>query len=344
MQKTLAQIAREIKGRVVGDDAVLIKGVAGIKEAQTGDLTFLANPKYLPLAAVTAASAIIVGKDVLVEGRTVVQTENPSVAFARVVSMIKEDLTPRISGVHPTALVDPSAVIAEGAGIGPHAVIEKNARIGRNTVICAGVFIGQKTTVGADSLIYPNVTLRENITVGDRVIIHSGTVIGSDGFGYVPVDGVHMKIPQMGTVVIEEDVEIGACVTVDRARFDRTFIGRGTKIDNLVQIAHNVHIGRNCIIIALAGIAGSAVIEDGAIIAGQVGVAGHVNIGVRAVVAAQSGITKDVAPGAKMFGTPAKEYRAFIRDMSYVGRLPQYAERLKAIEEKIAALEKRQGL
>jgi UDP-3-O-[3-hydroxymyristoyl] glucosamine N-acyltransferase len=341
MKKTLAEIAKEIQGRVVGDGALLIKGICGIKEARPGDLTFLANPRYLHLAATTAASAIIVGKDVLVEGKTVVQTEDPSAAFSKVVSMIKEDLSPRIKGVHPTAVIDPTAVIGQGAGIGPHVVVEKNAKVGRNTVICAGCFIGQKTIVGEDCLVYPNVTLREDVTIGNKVIIHSGTVVGADGFGYALVEGVHTKIPQMGTVVIEDDVEIGACVTIDRARFDKTFIGRGTKIDNLVQIGHNAHIGRHCIIIALAGVAGSCHIGDHVIVAGQAGMGGHLNIGDGASIAAQSGVIKDVPPGAKMFGTPAKEYKTAVREMGLVSRLPQYIEKLESLENKIKALEEK---
>lgn len=340
---TLAEIAKAVKGRVVGDDALLVKGVSGIREAGPGDITFLANPKYLPLARDTKAAAIIVGEDVLVEGKTVIQTADPSRAFSLVVSMVKEDLTPVARGVHPTAVIDPSAVIGAGAGIGPHVVIEKDARVGARTVICAGTFVGQKASIGEDCLVYPNVTVREAVVIGDRVAIHSGAVIGADGFGYVPVDGKHVKIPQMGTVVIEDDVEIGACVTIDRARFDRTLIGRGTKLDNLVHIAHNVQVGQDCLVIALAGIAGSAVIGDRAIIAGQVGVAGHVHVGAGALVAAQSGITKDVPAGTKMFGTPAKEYKAYIREMGLVGRLPQYLERLSALEEKFKALEEKPG-
>jgi UDP-3-O-[3-hydroxymyristoyl] glucosamine N-acyltransferase len=341
MKKTLAEIAKEIQGRVVGDGALLIKGISGIKEAQAGDLTFLANPRYLPLAATSAASAIIVGKDVLVAGKTVVQTDDPSLAFSKVVFMIKEDLTPRIKGVHATAVIDPSAVIAEGVGIGPYVVIEKDAKVGRNTVICAGCFVGQKTSIGENCLIYPNVTVRENVTLGNKVIVHSGTVIGADGFGYATVDGVHVKIPQMGTVVIEDDVELGACVTIDRARFDKTFIGRGTKIDNLVQVGHNAHIGRHCIIIALAGVAGSCHIGDHVIVAGQAGMGGHLNIGDGAIIAAQSGVIKDVPPGAKMFGTPAREYRTAVREMGLVSRLPEYVEKLAALEDKIKVIEEK---
>ncbi|MBF0331894.1 MAG: UDP-3-O-(3-hydroxymyristoyl)glucosamine N-acyltransferase [Candidatus Omnitrophica bacterium] len=343
MQKTLAQIAQAIQGRVVGDGALLVNGVSGIKEARPGDLTFLANPKYAPLASDTQASAIIVGRDVLVAGKSVIQVDDPSRAFTLVVAMVKEDLTPKMVGAHPTAVIDPSVVLGEGVGIGPHAVIEKNAVIGAGTVICAGVFIGQKTQIGSKCLIYPNVTVREDCTLGNNVIIHSGTVIGSDGFGYNTVAGVHIKIPQTGCVVIEDDVEIGACVTIDRARFDKTVIGRGTKIDNLVQIAHNVRMGEHCLIIAQTGIAGSALLGNSVTIAGQVGIAGHVHVGDGAAAGAQTGITKDVPAGMKMFGTPAQEFKETIQQIGLVRRLPKYVERIAALEEKIKLLEEKSG-
>ncbi len=339
MRQTLAEIAQLLGGKVVGDAGLLITGISGIKEAAEGDLTFLANPKYIALAAATKASAIIVGQDVVIEGKSVIQTDNPSMSFARIVSQIKENLTPKISGIHATAVIAADAILGHGIGIGPHAVIESGVVIGKNTIICAGVFIGQKSVIGEHSLIYPNVTIREDVCIGSRVIIHSSTVVGSDGFGYIQVGDRHEKVPQMGTVVVEDDVEIGACVTIDRARFDKTVIGRGTKIDNLVQIAHNVHLGENCLVIALAGIAGSATVGNNAIIAGQVGVAGHVTVGARAVIAAQSGITKDVDPGAKMFGTPAAEYSKATRVMAHVKRLPRYAEEIAELKQKIQMLE-----
>lgn len=343
MRKTLAEIAKAIGGRVVGDEQIAITGVSGIKEAKEGDLTFLANPKYLPLAKSTLASVIIVAHNVTIEGKSVIQTDNPSLSFAKVVGMIKEDLTPKLKGVHPTAVVAPGVVIGENAGIGPHVVLEPGVKVGRDSVICAGVYLGQKSSVGERCLIYPNVTVREEVTIGNNVIIHSGTVIGSDGFGYVQVGEEHVKIPQNGVVIVEDDVEIGACVTVDRARFERTVIGRGTKIDNLVQIAHNVQIGRNCLIISQVGIAGSAVLGNNVTIAGQVGVTGHITVGDRVVVGAQSGITKSVPAGAKMFGTPADDYKETIRIHSHVKKLPGYVDMIEELQAKVKALEEKLG-
>ncbi len=343
MQRTLAEIAKIVDGRVIGNGQLVIRGISGIKEARDGELTFLANPKYLPLAQSTQASAIIVGHDITIEGKSVIQTDNPSLAFSKVVGLIKDDLSPKVIGVHPTAVVDPSVQVGEGVGLGPHAVVDKDARIGKGSIICAGVYVGQKSVIGENCLIYPNVTIREDVLIGNNVIIHSGTVVGSDGFGYVQVGERHVKIPQMGSVVIEDDVELGACVTIDRARFDRTVIGKGTKIDNLVQIAHNVKTGENCIIVAQVGIAGSTTLGNNVILAGQVGLAGHIRLGDKVVVMAQSGVSKNVPEGTTMFGSPADEHRNAARTLAHIQRLPKYVEEIKTLRDKLAALEKKLG-
>jgi len=343
MQKTLAEIAKIIDGRVIGDGQVVIRGISGIKEAQDGDLTFLANPKYLPLARTTKASAIIVGRDIVIDDIPVVQTDNPSLAFSKVVGMIKEDLKPSAKGVHKSAIVDPSADIADGVGIGPCVVIEQGAKIGKNTIICAGAYIGQRTRLGDDCLIYPNVTILENVSIGHRVSIHAGSVIGSDGFGYVQVGDQYIKVPQMGTVVLEDDVEIGSCVTIDRARFDRTVVGKGTKIDNHVQIAHNVRIGENCIIVAQVGISGSTTLGNNVTLAGQVGVVGHVTIGDRAIVGGMSGVSKDIQPGAMVSGIPAEDHKTWARHVAHFQRLHIYVEEIRHLKEQVAALEKQLG-
>lgn len=341
MRKSLAEIAKAIGGRVVGDGTLIITGVSGIKEAKSGDLTFLANPKYLPMASTTMASAIVVGKDVTVEGKSVVQTDNPSLAFAQIVGMLKEDLTPKVKGIHPTAIIAKDAKIGERVGIGPHVVVESGASIGDDSIICANVFIGEKTSLGKKCLIYPNVTIREEITVGNNVIIHSGTVVGADGFGYAQMGDIHVKIPQTGVVIIEDDVELGANVCVDRARFDKTVVGKGTKVDNLVQIAHNVQIGENCLVIAQCGIAGSTTVGRSVILAGQSAVTGHIHIGDRTVVTAQAGVTKSLAGGMFVSGSPAADHREVMKIDAHKNRLPEYAKTIKDLKARVEALEEK---
>jgi len=316
----------------------VITGLSGIKEANKGDLTFLDNAKYIPLLAKTKASAIITSRLTNVKGKPIIRADNPSLAFAKVASLIVED-TVHIKGIHKKAVVAPSAKIGKNVAIGPYAVIEDKAKIRDDTIIYSGCFVGNNTTIGKNCLIYPNVTIRERITIGNRVIIHSGTVVGSDGFGYVNVKGVHEKIPQIGTVIIEDDVEIGANVTVDRARFDKTIIGKGTKIDNLVQIAHNVVLGENCIIIAQVGISGSTIVGKNAILAGQAGIAGHITIGEGAIVASQACATKSVPPHTKVSGYPAKPHETAKRVNACLQRLPHYVEVIHDLKNKIEILE-----
>jgi len=276
MKKTLAEIAKIVNGEVVGDKDLVITGFSGIQEAKEGDLTFLANSKYIPFCRKTKASAIITSRDIEIPEKSVIRTDNPSLAFTDLISAATEGSSHLIKGIHKAAFIAEDAIIGKNVAIGPYAIIESKAVIGDNTVIFGGSYIGHDTTIGVDCLIYPNVTVRERVTVGNHVIVHSGTVIGSDGFGYIQIDGIHKKIPQVGTVVIEDDVEIGANVTIDRARLDETVSGRGSKIDNLVQVAHNVIMGENCIIISQVGISGSVNIGKGSILAGQAGVIGHV--------------------------------------------------------------------
>ncbi|MBF0123490.1 MAG: UDP-3-O-(3-hydroxymyristoyl)glucosamine N-acyltransferase [Candidatus Omnitrophica bacterium] len=339
MQKTLAEIAAIVKGRLIGDGGAVITGISGIKEAKEGDLTFLANPKYLPLAAATHATAILVGKDVAIEGKAVIQTDNPSIALVTIAGILKDAFSPKIKGVHSRAVIEPGVVLAEGVGVGPNAVIDEGAKIGRHTMISAGVYIGRGTVIGENCLIYPNVTIRENIVIGNNVIIHSGSVVGSDGFGYIQMGEQHMKIPQAGTVVIGDDVELGSCVTVDRARFDKTVIGKGTKVDNHVQIAHNVRIGDNCIMVAYAGIAGSSRIGNRVIMAGQSGIAGHLTVGDDVVIAGRGGVTHDLPTCAKVSGFPAQDHRKALRQDAHVQRLSEYADEIKLLKKKVASLE-----
>ncbi len=336
----LKEIAQIIGGKVIGDPNIKIKGISGIKEAQEGDITFVANPKYLPLIYQTKASAIIVSGEIKESPKPVIKCENPSLAFAKVVSLIAPPVK-RPEGISELTFIDKEAEISEDVDIGPFTIIEAGAKIGRGTVIYGNCYIGHETEIGEDCLIYANVSIRERIRIGDRVIIHSGAVIGSDGFGFATVRGVQHKIPQIGTVVIEDDVEIGANVTIDRARFDKTIIGKGTKIDNLVQIAHNVIIGENCIIVAQSGISGSTILEDNVIVAGQAGIVGHIKIGKNSIIMAKSGVSKSVPPNTKVFGYPAKEANHAKRVNACVQKLPEVVKEIRELRERVRELEEK---
>lgn len=339
MRKTVKEIARLIEGEVVGDGDILITGASGIKEAREGEITFLANPKYQPLMEKTAASAIITAREIECESKTIIRTDKPSLAFAKIVSLIAQPHVKHPQGIHPTVVMGKEVSLGRNVAIGPYTVIEDGVSIGDNGIIYPGCFIGANTKMGREVLIYANVSIREDITIGNRVIIHSGTVIGADGFGFVTIEGEHHKIPQIGSVEIGDDVEIGSNVTIDRARFEKTIIGRGTKIDNLVQIAHNVIIGENSIIVAQAGISGSTVIGKGVTLAGQAGLVGHITVGDGAIVAAQGGVTKSVPPNTLVSGYPAKPHTIAKRINACVQNLPRLYETVKELKRKIDELE-----
>lgn len=337
----LKEIARRIGGVVVGDGETLITGICGIREAGPGHLTFVANPKYLHLLETSRASAVITARDVKPVRLPAIQTDNPSLAFAKLAALIHPEVEQRPRGVSPRAVVGKGVRLGRGAAVQATAVIEDNAQIGDRTVIYAGCYIGARARIGNDCLIYPNVCVRERVEIGHRVVIHPGTVIGSDGFGFATVEGIHHKIPQIGTVCIEDDVEIGANVTIDRARFGRTVIGKGTKIDNLVQVAHNVVIGPNCIVVAQAGISGSTTLGKNVVLAGQAGVVGHIAIGDNVMVGAQSGVSKSVPANTNVWGYPAKPLARAKRVNAAQQRLPELFEKVEELREKLARLEKR---
>jgi UDP-3-O-[3-hydroxymyristoyl] glucosamine N-acyltransferase len=343
MHKTLKEIAHIIGGEVVGDAETVITGISGIKEAREGDITFLANPKYSNLVETTRASAIVISKDSpLSLTKPVIRTENPSLAFIKIVEAFSpSEVVNHPKGIHPTAIIGKEVSLGENVSIGPYTVIEEKATIEDNTVIYSGCFIGGASRIGKNTLIYPHVSIRERTHIGDRVIIHNGTVIGSDGFGFVTIKGTHHKIPQVGSVKIGDDVEIGANVTIDRARFDKTVIGSGTKIDNLVQIAHNVVIGENSIIVSQAGISGSTTLGKEVTLAGQVGVVGHITIGDRVVVMAQAGVTKSIAADKIVWGTPAKPQDVAKRVNACMQNLPKLFETVIQLKKKIEELEEK---
>lgn len=339
MPKTLGELAKIVGGELVGDPQMRIAGARGIREAKKGDITFVAHPRYAALADQTRASAVIVALDAVRCVKPMIRVKDPSLAFAHVVAALHPVEVRHPRGIHKTAVIAKSAKIGRGAGIGAYAVIEEDAVIGANTVIYPGCFIGRGARIGRNSLLWDHVSVRERVEIGDRVMIQSGAVIGSEGFGYVNVDGVYQLIPQVGTVLIEDDVEIGANVTIDRARFDKTIIGRGTKIDNLVQIAHNVVVGKNCIIVAQAGISGSTHLGNNVTIAGQAGLVGHISVGDGAVCAAQAGVTKDVAAQTIVSGYPAKPHREAKKIIAHVSRLPELSQLVHDLKKRIEVLE-----
>jgi UDP-3-O-[3-hydroxymyristoyl] glucosamine N-acyltransferase len=332
LQELAAISGGELRG---GNPSQKITGAASLSEAMPGEVTFYSDPRYLERLRKTRASAIFVPSDFSEKtAATQIHVGNPSKAFEKVVLKLAPKPIIFRTGIHPTAVVDPSAKVGNRVSIQPHAVIEPNVSIGDETVIGAGSYIGHESVIGDSCVVYPNVTVRERTRIGTRVIIHSGAIIGADGFGFESVDGRYQKIPQIGIVQIDDDVEIGANTTIDRARFGRTWIQQGVKIDNLVQIAHNVIIGKNSIIAAQTGISGSTRIGENVKMAGQVGVIGHLTIDDNTIIAAQSGISKDL-PGGAWFGSPAVPLPEAKRQIALIHRLGNLLDRIRAIEKKL---------
>ena len=341
MRSTVGEIAKFIEGEVLGDPATVITGISGIKEAKEGDITFVANSRYANLIKETHASAIIASREVTSGSKPIIRTDNPSLAFIKVVSFVSPCDIRRPQGIHPSAIIGKGVSLGLSAAVGAYVVVEDDAVIGDRTILYPGSFIGYSSSIGCDCLIYPNVSIREKVNIGNRVIVHSGTVIGSDGFGFIQVGGIHQKIPQAGTVEIQDDVEIGANVTIDRARFNKTVIGKGTKIDNLVQIAHNVIIGENSLIIAQVGISGSTVIGNNVTLAGQAGLVGHISVGQGAIVAAQAGVTKSVPPNTVVSGYPARPHTQARKLNAYIQKLPELFEIIRDLKKRLLNLEEK---
>lgn len=338
MKITVAEIARLVGGRAAGDTARVIEGAAGLLEADPSDVSFvrdLAKAETREALARTRAGAVLLPKGAPGNGKTHIEVENPMAAFATVLKRISDEKTPRRRGVHPTAVIDPTATVGADVFIGPHCVIEANAKIGDRVQLIAQVYVGPGSQVGSDSLIYAGVVFREYVTVGARCIIHPGTVIGSDGFGFFYSGGKHNKIPQIGTVAVGDDVEIGAGAAIDRATTGTTRVGSGTKIDNLVHIAHNVEIGERSLLAAQVGIAGSTTLGPGVALGGQAGVADHVVLGAGVQVGAQSGIHRDVPPKTVMFGTPAQPIQDTIKQSLLAKRLPELFKDVKKLKREV---------
>jgi len=337
----LSEVAERIGGKLEGSGEEEIRGIAGIQEATSGEISFIANPRYAPQAAQTKASAVIVSEKFDQPCPAVlVRVKNPDAAFAGAAALFYTPPPLPEFGVHPSAVVAGDVELGKEVRIGAHCVIEADVRIGDGTIIFPQCYIGHQSRIGKNSRLYSQVSLRESATVGDRTIIHNGAVIGSDGFGYsVNSQGVRTKIPQIGTVVIGDDVEIGANVTIDRARFGRTVIGNGVKIDNLVQIAHNVEIGDHAVIVAQVGISGSTTVGSRAILAGQAGLAGHLTVGAGAIVGPRSAVPKDIPDGEYVMGTPAMPVAKMKRTHASLMLLPRLKERFTELEKKVKKLE-----
>ena len=335
MTFTLQELATTSGGELVGDPSLQITGAASLAEATPGEISFFANRKYIGLLRKTRASAVFVPTDF---GEPItpaqIRVSNPTKAFEQVVFKFAPKPITFAAGIHPSAVVDRSAQLGERVSIQPHAVVEAGARIGDDTIIGAGSYVGHETTIGSACLIYPRVTIRERSRIGSRVIIHSGAVIGADGFGFEMVDDRQQKIQQLGIVQIDDDVEIGANTTIDRARFGRTWIRQGVKIDNLVQIAHNVVIGKDSVIVAQSGISGSTRVGQRVMMGGQVGIVGHLEIGDGTAIGAQSGVSKSTRGGA-WFGSPAVPLAEAKQQIAWIHRLGKLFARVKEIEKQL---------
>ncbi|HXN35119.1 MAG TPA: UDP-3-O-(3-hydroxymyristoyl)glucosamine N-acyltransferase [Opitutaceae bacterium] len=335
-QADIAAIAAPV--RTVGATKEVIRGIASLASAKAGDISFLGNPKYRPAVASTRASIVLLPPDYKGEpgpNQVHMLVDNPSAALARLCSRVEQTLWPRPApGIHPTAVVAPDASVAASATVGPLCVVERGARIGEGAHLQSQVFVGRGSAVGRDCWLMPGVVICAECTLGDRVRLHPGVVVGSDGFGYEFVSGRHEKVPQVGTVVIGDDVEIGSNSTIDRSRFERTLIGEGTKIDNLVQVGHNVVIGRHCLICAHVGIAGSVTLQDYVVVGGQAGIAGHITIGTGAQIAAKSGVKDDIAPKSSVWGSPCLPLLLEQKIIILRGRLPELFKRVDALEKK----------
>ena len=340
MEKSLKELAAYLGGRVIGDETARITGIAGLDDAGAGDLTFLANPRYVQKVATTKASAVILPPGADSCGKNGIEVANPHLAFAKILTLYHVS-PPEPKGVMEGACIGGNVTMGTGVTIYPGAFVGDGARIGDRVTLFPGAVIYEGVELGDDVTLHANVTVRERCRIGNRVIIHCGTVIGSDGFGYAPDGKGWYKIPQMGIVVIEDDVEIGANAAIDRAALEVTLIRRGTKIDNLVQIAHNCIIGENCMIVSQVGISGSSRLGDHVTLAGQVGVAGHLEIGDNAIVGAKSGIPKSVPAGELVSGIPAYPHREWLKASAVIPRLPELKKAVSALEKKVRELEEK---
>ncbi|HEX8491820.1 MAG TPA: UDP-3-O-(3-hydroxymyristoyl)glucosamine N-acyltransferase [Pyrinomonadaceae bacterium] len=341
-EKSVAELAAHVGGRVVGDGNIRVKNVASLESAKEGDIAFVEDKKLLESAAASEASCLIVPEGARIDAQAcLIEAAHPKLAFALIAEILYPPLR-REPVLHPSSNIAASASVDESAFIGAHVCIGERARVGAGTQILAGAFIGDNVSVGRDCVLHPNVVLYDGVKLGDRVILHAGVIIGADGFGYVRSETGYHKFPQMGTVVIEDDVEIGAVTCVDRGALGETRIGRGTKIDNLVQVGHNVQIGARVVIASQTGISGSTVIEDGAIIGGQVGFGDHARVQSGAIIGSKAGVLpgKIVRPGV-WWGIPVQPLEDYKRLNAHMNRLPQMRDEIKELRRQVRELQEK---
>jgi len=338
VKKSLQEIAQHLGGSVAGDGETLIGGLATLDDAGEGQLTFLANPKYAAKVATTRASAVLLPEGANAHGHNAIFHKNPYLAFAKLLTLFYTQ-KPAPQGVMPGAFVADGVKLGADVSVYPGVSIGAGAVIGDRATLYPGVVVYPGAVIGNDVTLYANVSVRERCRIGDRVTIHDGSVIGSDGFGYAPDGSSWYKIPQIGIVLIEDDVEIGSNVVIDRAALEVTRIGRGTKIDNLVQIAHNCQIGEDCMIVSQVGISGSTKVGNHVTMGGQVGVAGHIKIGDNVMIGAKSGVPNSVAPNQVVSGIPALAHRDWLRISGSIPKLPELRKTVSALEKRVAELE-----
>ncbi len=343
MKKTINEIALFLGGKVVGDGGILIESIRGIDEAGPGDISFIANPQYEKKLQTTKASAVLVSRNTESSGMNLIQVDDPYVSLGKLLTLFNpEEKEPQ--GISPQAFVEEGAEISSTAAVYPGVYIGRGAKIGGGVILHPGVYIGREAVVGENSILYPNVCVYQRCLIGRRVILHAGVVVGSDGFGFANPGRDNMKIPQVGIVQIDDDVEIGANTTIDRATLGKTWIQQGVKIDNLVQIAHNVVIGEKSIIVSQVGISGSTRLGKSVILGGQAGLVGHLEIGDYVMVGAQSGVHEDVPSNTVVSGSPCQPHRNWLRMVAVLPKIPEIRRSLNDLLKRIDALEKHSGL
>ncbi len=336
MDISIGDIAKLLDAEIIGDSSIKINNVGGITDAEEGYLTFVINPKYVSALEKTKASAVLIQEDIQAETAIPqIRIKDPKEAFRKLTEAFSPPPIEFPPGIHPSAVVADDAILGKNVSVQPFAVIESGATIGNNVVVGAYSYIGHFTSIDDDSFLYPRITIRERISIGKRVILHPGVIIGADGFGYEQENGRNVKIPQIGNVIIEDDVEIGANTTIDRARFDKTVIKRGAKIDNLVMIAHNCIIGEDTIMCAQVGVSGSSKVGNKVILAGQAGLVGHIKIADNTIIGAQCGVTKSIEKSGFYIGSPAMPHFEKKKQLAFIMKLRDMYRTIKKIEKKL---------